>query len=125
MILDENFNNIIGRISDIKKVKAIYIFGSQVNGRARKDSDVDIAVLTKGMSRNEELEIIGFGDDDLDISVFDNLPLVIQFRVLKEGKLLFCRDEKAVYDTRVRVFKQYLDFSYYLNNFYRRVLGNV
>lgn len=118
-------NIVVKRISQNPKVKAIFLFGSQANGKARKDSDFDIAVLTDGMSRKEELGIIGLGSDELDISIFSNLPLAIQFRVLKEGKLLFCRDEKVVYDIKVRVFKQYLDFSYHLNSFYRRVLENV
>ena len=35
-------------------VSAIYLFGSQVNGKARKWSDIDVAVVTNKLKRNYE-----------------------------------------------------------------------
>lgn len=118
-------NKIIKEISKLKFVSAVFIFGSQVTGRARQDSDIDVAVLTKNASRKQELQAQGFSNDKIDISVFSRLPLVIQFRVLKEGKLVFCRDEKFLHDTKYETFRKYLDYSYFINNFFRRVIKNV
>ena len=118
-------NNLVKEISKLKFVSAIFIFGSQVTGKARSDSDTDIAVLTKSASRKQDLQIQGFSSDKIDISIFSRLPLVIQFRVLKEGKLFFCRDENQLHNTKYETFRRYLDYSYFINNFYRRVIKNV
>ena len=43
----EKMDKIIENISKNKNVCAIFLFGSQINSRARPDSDWDIAVITK------------------------------------------------------------------------------
>ena len=118
-------DNLVKEIAKLKFVSAIFLFGSQVNGRARKDSDIDVCVLTKNASRKQELQAQGFSNDKIDISIFSRLPLVIQFRVLKEGKLIFCKDEMYLHDTKYETFRRYLDYSYFIKNFYRRVIKNV
>src|SRR3989338_8886265 len=35
-------------------ISAIYLFGSQVNGKAHKWSDIDVAVITNKLKRNYE-----------------------------------------------------------------------
>lgn len=117
--------HIVDEISKLKCVSCIFLFGSYVHGRLRKDSDIDIAVLTKNAKKNDELKIVGYSSDVFDISVFSRLPLQIQFRILQEGKVVFCRDEKSLYDIKVEVFKRYLDFSHFLRSFYTQVIENV
>jgi len=121
----EEIQKVIKELSKFKCVSCIFLFGSQANGKARKDSDTDIAVLTKDCSEKDIARIRGYSSEKVDISIFSKLPLIIQFRVLKEGKILFCKDEKQLYDTKVYVFKRYLDFSIFINKFYRRVIKNV
>lgn len=124
-MIEKKLKYLVDRIACSKKVSAIFLFGSRVTGRARSDSDFDIAVLTKNMPAKDEKEITGLGDDVFDIHIFSQLPLLIQFRVLKEGKILYSKSEKDIYDTKVDVFRRYLDFSSRMNLFYRKVLRNV
>jgi predicted nucleotidyltransferase len=35
-------------------VEKMYLFGSQVNGKAHKDSDIDVAVVSNKLRRNKE-----------------------------------------------------------------------
>ena len=121
----KEINSLVKEISKLKCVSCIFLFGSYVHGRARKDSDIDIAVLTKNAVEKDILDIIGYSSDLFDVSVFSRLPLQIQFRILSEGKILFFRNEKDLYDIKVEVFKKYLDFSHFLKNFYKRVIENV
>ena len=116
---------LIKEISKMKCVSAIFLFGSRAREKERKDSDVDIAVLTKNASYDKEMKIIGYGDEIFDVHVFSRLPLIIQFRILKEGKVIFCRNKKDIYDIKSRVFKSYWDFSVFINRFYWRVLRNA
>jgi len=123
--MDNILKDIIREISKLRYVSCIFLFGSQINGKARKDSDIDIAVLTKNASEKEILNIRGYSSPKIDISIFPKLPLIIQFRILKEGKIIFCRDEKYLYDIKVDVFRKYLDYSYFINRFYKKVIKNV
>ncbi|SRR3989344_4757667 len=123
--MKEILENIIKEISKLKYVSCIFLFGSQVNGKPRKDSDIDIAVLAKNASEKEILKILGYSNEKIDISIFSRLPVIIQFRILKEGKIIFCRDEKHLRDIKVEVFRKYLDYSYFINRFYKRVIENV
>ena len=122
---EEKLNFILNKLKSLKYVYGIYLFGSQVNGRARKDSDIDIAVIIDNPTRKKELEVIGYGNDFFDISAFSRLPLNIQFRVIKEGKLLFCRDKGKLNLIKVEVLKRYLDFSSFMKGFYQKVISNV
>lgn len=121
----KELQDLVKKLSKIKCVSCIFLFGSQVNGRARKDSDIDIAVLTNSCSEHELMKIMAYSSKNLDISIFSRLPIIIQFRVLKEGKILFCRDEKYLHETRVITYKKYLDFSAFINKFYKRIIKNV
>ena len=118
-------NEIIKKLSQNKKVAAIFLFGSQVNGRAREHSDVDIAVLIKN-SNNKDLDFIAkFRNDLFDTHPFHKLPLEIQFRVIRDGKMLFLRDKKSFRLIWVKTIRDYFDFQPFINKFYRRVIANV
>ena len=76
-------NEVIKKLSKFNYVNCIYLFGSQINKRARKDSDIDIAIITRNATKSQELNIMGHSSNNIDISLFNRLPLIIQFRVLK------------------------------------------
>lgn len=122
---EEVLKKIVSEISKLDYVSCVFLFGSQVNGRERSDSDVDITVLTKGASEKEELDVMSYGSDLFDVSAFSRLPLVVQYRVLKEGKMLFCRDKKNLRDIKVKILRLYLDYAVFINNYYLRVIRNV
>jgi hypothetical protein len=46
----------------------------------------------------------------LDIHVYQQLPLYIRKRILKEGETLFCRDEDALYELAFRTVQEFEDF---------------
>jgi hypothetical protein len=49
-------------------------------------------------------------EDKLDLVIFQQLPLHIKSRVLKEGKVLFVRDEDALYDVAIRAARAFEHF---------------
>src|SRR3989338_4416576 len=115
---------IIKQISEINNVTAIYLFGSQINGNARKDSDTDIAVIAKP-SEETDADILGFSNNEIDISLFHRLPLIIQFRILSKWKLVYCKDEKELHKIKVSTIRKYLDFQLFIERFYKQVIKNV
>ncbi len=118
-------NEIVKKLYKIREVIAIILFGSQATGKARSDSDVDIAVMTKTNDDKIRSKIIREGDEIVQVSHFNTLPLEIQFRVIKEGKVLFCKDEDELKNQVKKTILRYLDFDFFLTKFYRRKLENV
>lgn len=77
-----------------RKVKAILLFGSHAKGKATPISDVDICIIGNKLSEMEKSKLELLSDEKVEINFFDKLPLPVRFRVFKEGKIIFLRDEK-------------------------------
>jgi len=104
----KEIDNIIEPLMKNRDVVSIYLFGSYARGREKPFSDIDICVVAdRGANRDE---ILSHSSKKIDISVFHDLPLSMRFRVIKEGKLLFSRDELKLHRTIVATIKSYLDF---------------
>ena len=76
-------------------------------------------------AQEKELDIIGLGNELFDISIFSRLPQIIQFRVIRDGKILICKDKNFLNRTKVEVFRKYLAYSVFINSFYKRIIQNV
>ena len=100
-------------------VLAAYIYGSVVTGRARPDSDVDIAVLVseKVMRRDPfryRIELMTdlmdvLKRDDVDLILLNQAPPLLAHRVLKNGKLIIERSPSARAAFQVSTVNRYLD----------------
>ena len=119
-----SLNAVVAELKKRPYVEAVILFGSQARGTAMQDSDVDIAVITRNATERQKWDITE-KTDELDISEFSRLPLIIQFRVIKEGKVLFVRDKKMLHELSMKTISNYLDFEPFIEEFYRRVMQNV
>lgn len=92
---------LIAAVKKDKDILAVMLFGSAARKEKHRDIDVALVLYPKKQSSLEMsnilLRYVGISDA-IDVSVFQQLPLYIQKRVLKEGKLLFTKDEDALYD---------------------------
>lgn len=79
-----------------------YLFGSQVTGYARVDSDADIAVLpARGLSaeqravlRNRLAEIVEpAARTEVDVVLLDEAPLPLRGRILSQRQVIYSADE--------------------------------
>ncbi len=83
------------------EVLAVILFGSHARGDAGRDSDIDVclvlvpAAASRDATARKRLEYLS--ETDLDLAVFQQLPLHVRSRLLKEGVVLFTRDEDALY----------------------------
>ncbi len=84
----------IGRVlGAFDGVEAVYIFGSVAEGRARVDSDVDLAVVpTNNEVRQLHLEMLKAlalsGCERADLVFLDNSDLVLQFHAVRQNRPL-------------------------------------
>lgn len=90
-------------------VLAVILYGSHARAEAQPGSDVDLClVLTP--ARRDAAEVgrilLGYASlGDVDVQVFQRLPLYVRRRVLKEGRVLFVRDEDALYEEAFRTVR--------------------
>ncbi|MDA8236247.1 MAG: nucleotidyltransferase domain-containing protein [Clostridia bacterium] len=104
-----------------KGVRLAYLFGSRARGEAKAESDFDIALDLElpeaGLTRFEFkmdltyriAKIMGVSENKVDLVFLAEAPPLLQYQVIKEGKLLFIKDEdyRAIYEARI--VKMYLD----------------
>jgi predicted nucleotidyltransferase len=104
----------------LPEIQAAFLFGSQASGRARADSDVDVAVLiddaaARAAARTRLRRVIEafaahVAADRLDVVILNDAPPALAFQVLKSGELAFERDRVALHRFRVRTYARHSDF---------------
>ena len=116
---------LLDRARHDRDVLAVMLFGSAARGDAHPGSDLDVClVLRPGDWTPEALahKRLGYVEGfDLDVHVFQALPLYIRHRVLKEGRVLLAKDEDALYDLAFRTAQEFDDF----RHIYREYLEGV
>ncbi|HBR10062.1 nucleotidyltransferase domain-containing protein [Candidatus Bipolaricaulota bacterium] len=115
----------------VKKAKAdqdllaVILFGSHVRGEEGPASDLDIClVLQPGDWGDLELsqkKLEYLKSFNLDAQVYQQLPLYIRRRVLKEGKVLFCRDVEKLYELAFRTVQEFEDFKHIYHGYLEEV----
>jgi predicted nucleotidyltransferase len=105
-----------GALQRHPRVLVAYLFGSTARGRAGPLSDVDVAVLLAedGDPFPAYLDVVGelgsaVGPDRVDVVLLNDAPVALACRVLRDGRLLLCRDERARIDHWVRTVDRFLD----------------
>jgi predicted nucleotidyltransferase len=105
-------NRLIAKAAEDPSVLAVLMFGSVARNEQGPASDVDIClVLQPGTSEEmsqKRLEYLALFD--LDIHVFQQLPLYVRRRVLKEGTVLLSKDDDALYQLAFRTAQAFEDF---------------
>lgn len=107
------------------RVVGVFVFGSQVDGYATEQSDIDLAVLfDRPLSLMEEAGFLAdlcdaAGLDNLDLVSLNGAPLALQARAIA-GALLYERDADRVSDFIEYVTLRYMDLKPMLDEFERQ-----
>jgi predicted nucleotidyltransferase len=121
----------VGRAMEtLPEVQAAFVFGSQATGRARADSDIDVAVLLDAViapvDKHSRLKRVFMAlgayvaADRLDVVVLNDAPPALAFQVLKRGKQVFVRNQVAVHRFLVATYSRHSDFEW-TERFFREV----
>lgn len=105
---------VVTRAQGDPDVLAVILFGSHARGEATAGSDFDVCLVLASDPGSDlragEKRLEYFAEADVDLAVFQQLPLYIRSRVLKEGSVLFVRDEDALYALAIRTARAWEDF---------------
>jgi len=108
---------VISVLREFQNVAGAFHFGSSL-GMCRPDSDIDIALvcIPPEHCREREYErltnqiinrLSPVDGHPFDLVVLNALPNILAFRIIKNGKLIYCNDPGTVGDFIEKVSRQY------------------
>ncbi|MGD9566693.1 MAG: nucleotidyltransferase domain-containing protein [Methanothrix sp.] len=119
-----DLKRLLEKAGEDPEVLAVIQFGSTVRGEATASSDIDVCLVLH-LEEADRLalsrKLLDYADLNLDLHVFGLLPLYIRRRALKEGRVLFCRDEDELYELAFRTAQALEDY----RHIYREYLEEV
>jgi len=107
------------------------LFGSTIEGRFVKgESDIDLAIKVDKLDRKDLLGFLkGFlrelGVDNLDVVVINFSPFSLNYEILTEGRVIFCRDEDELFEDRLKIIKLHDDWINFSKTFEEREIEKV
>ncbi len=119
--LDIMKEQIASILMDTENILFAYLYGSYARSQENESSDIDIGIYVKE-GRHEKYfpeRTAGKLEEKLhrevDVRVLNGRNIVFLHQVLKNGQLLFCKDEKKRVEFETDVYDRYLDIKYYLD----------
>lgn len=106
----KELSKIVERVMKDRDVLAVMLFGSYARGEKFSDIDICIVMLPKSFNAlflsKKRLEYLT-DFPEYDVRIFQQLPLYVRMRVLKEGKIIFCRNEDTLYDLAMKTVREF------------------
>ncbi len=113
--------------SQDERIVSAYLFGSYAKGDFHKRSDIDLAIMLDS-KENEEFSLDNYLDleikitlaikiENFDLVIINQAPLVLQFRIISEGRLIYIFDDNIRSDLEARIMLSYYDFQPRLKEF--------
>jgi len=110
-----------------EEVLAVIVFGSAAQQEQTPLSDIDLCLVMMPLRKPsgpagfsyKRLEYMK--DNSLDVRIFQQLPLYIRVRVLREGRILFVRDENQLYELAFRTAQAFEDFKHIYYGYLKEV----
>ena len=122
--MQEHFKKIIEKLKRKKEIIGIILFGSYLKNK-KYARDIDICILLNkkyntSYLAKKKLEYLKGLPDKYDVQIYQLLPLYIRTRILKEGKILYTKDIKKIYNIAYETIKDFEDFKRYYYDYINR-----
>lgn len=122
---DKNIQAIIQSAKQDRQVLAVGLFGSYARGEPYRD--IDVCLFLKP-GRYPPLALSRFRlhhtlpNGRYDVQIFQQLPPYIRKRILKDAKIIYCKDESPLYDLYFETIRKFDDYQKYYEDYLRAVL---
>jgi len=132
MKLDEELESIVTRIKTLLNddIDFIVLFGSAATGLTQPLSDLDIGVkvsVEKAKCNEIFSNLLSLFDlsrkPRVDITLLNQASLSLLFRVVRDGKILFARNDDVWQAFVEYVLIRYPDWNYYIENYLKQSIG--
>ncbi len=94
------------------KIEFVILYGSSLSSYHLDDSDIDLCLYIdeeKNVLSSIRLKLLKMFNEQLDIQIFQLLPLYVQIEVLK-GKILYVKQENRLYEIANETIEEYEEF---------------
>ena len=122
--MEQKIKQVVNKIKKDKDVIAIMLFGSYVRNK-KYARDIDICVfLTNADDKKmfkKRLNYLKRTPDKFDIQIFQQLPLYVRISILRDGRILYLKNKKRLYDLACETLKSYTFFEKHYLNYIRQV----
>ena len=122
-------------LEELPEVRLGFLFGSHAGGRARSDSDFDVAVLVdqeaadaeRGKTVRKIIARLGreVASDRIDLVILNDAPSLLRHRVVRDGVVLLERAEGERVRFVTATIRDYQDGSVRRDEFTRRRIERV
>ena len=127
---EKNKDKLIEFLKSKRNILAVYLFGSFVDNTYNENSDIDLAVLYDGksdlgehVSDSVDIEKI-FDNTKIDYIDLEEVSLFFRFNILKNGKIIYIKDEEKLYDYVYKTQKSYIEMKYSRDKYEDYVLNH-
>lgn len=113
---EKTIENLLAKAKSDSDVLAVMLYGSEARQEQISTSDIDICLVFNPQVKHAKRDIYSqkrleyLKDFAFDIQIFQQLPLFIRRRILKEGRVLLVRDERILYELAWRTAQAFEDF---------------
>ena len=112
-----------------------YLYGSYALDQSHLFSDLDIGIYVPRLSQREKLDLemsLSLEIDrrlkqgpTSDVRILNTLPLAVAGKVITEGILIYCHDDKARVDYETAVRSAYFDFLPFIYSYQKTYLEHI
>jgi len=110
--LTKHFLEHLEQTKFFSKIEFVILYGSSLSSYHLEDSDIDLCLYIdeeKKVLSRIRLELLKMFNEQLDIQIFQLLPLYVQIEALK-GKVLYVKEEDRLYEIANETIEEYEDF---------------
>jgi len=118
------------------EIKVGYIFGSKAKGEENRLSDIDVAILideekaAKNLSYRYKAKVLTelmgiLRTQKVDLVILNESPLFLCFRVIRDGLILYSKDEIKRIRFEVKIMSRYLDRKFYYDRHVNLSLATI
>lgn len=110
--LTKHFLRHLEQTKFFSKIEFVILYGSSLSSYHLDDSDIDLCLYIDGEKKafsGIRLELLKMFNENLDIQIFQLLPIYVQIDVLK-GKVLYVKDEDRLYEIAYDTIEEYEEF---------------
>lgn len=88
-------------------ILAVILYGSYARGEEARDVDLCLVLFPEKLKNSLYKRIEYSYHEQVDVQVFQDLPLYIRPRVIKEGMVLHVKDEDLLYEIAIKTAKEF------------------
>jgi len=127
MKINKGIQKFLAKAKADEDVLAVLLFGSTARKEKRPSSDVDLCLIVEPRQKPFDKSILShkrleyMKDFSFDIQIFQQLPLYIRTRVLKDGRILFVRNEERLYGVALRTAQAFEDFKHIYYDYLKEI----